>query len=90
MVSGRNLNALITAADPLEAHTISQRLRSLKKIPPELLPLGVVIGCVCPPESYDQCSPELSRFALAAAGFAMVRKLFTDKTLRLKKSEKKH
>ena len=26
------------------AHTISQRLRSLKKIPPELLPLGVVIG----------------------------------------------
>merc|ERR1712000_108027 len=26
------------------AHTISQRLRSLKKIPPELIPLGVVIG----------------------------------------------
>ncbi|EDN07231.1 hypothetical protein I7I51_03500 [Histoplasma capsulatum] len=27
------------------AHTISQRLRTLKKIPPELLPLGAVL-CV--------------------------------------------
>ncbi|RPB13504.1 hypothetical protein P167DRAFT_534864 [Morchella conica CCBAS932] len=26
------------------AHTISQRLRQLKKVPPELIPLGVVIG----------------------------------------------
>ncbi|KAI0999178.1 hypothetical protein K3495_g9017 [Podosphaera aphanis] len=26
------------------AHTISQRLRNLKKIPPELIPLGVVVG----------------------------------------------
>ncbi|KAI9712805.1 MAG: hypothetical protein M1820_001427 [Bogoriella megaspora] len=26
------------------AHTISQRLRTLKKIPPELIPLGVVIA----------------------------------------------
>ncbi|EER29113.1 hypothetical protein D8B26_000386 [Coccidioides posadasii str. Silveira] len=25
------------------AHTISQRLRTLKKIPPELLPLGFVL-----------------------------------------------
>jgi len=53
------------------AHTISQRLRSLKRIPPELLPLGVVIG-----------------FALFAACFAMGKKLFTDKTLRLHKSTK--
>merc|ERR1711963_97590 len=44
------------------AHTISQRLRQLKRIPPELIPLGVV---------------------LAAAGFSIVRKLFTDSTLRL-------
>ncbi|EFQ99255.1 hypothetical protein MGYG_02268 [Nannizzia gypsea CBS 118893] len=30
---------------PVEpAHTISQRLRTLKKIPPELIPLGVVLG----------------------------------------------
>ncbi|KAF2765506.1 hypothetical protein EJ03DRAFT_279897 [Teratosphaeria nubilosa] len=27
----------------LLAHTVSQRLRSLKKIPPELIPLGVVL-----------------------------------------------
>jgi len=26
------------------AHTISQRLRTLKKIPPELIPLGIVVG----------------------------------------------
>ncbi|PVH72371.1 hypothetical protein DL98DRAFT_433325 [Cadophora sp. DSE1049] len=25
-------------------HTISQRLRTLKKIPPELIPLGIVVG----------------------------------------------
>jgi hypothetical protein len=26
------------------AHTISQRLRTLRKIPPELIPLGIVVG----------------------------------------------
>ncbi|RPB05473.1 hypothetical protein L873DRAFT_1663220, partial [Choiromyces venosus 120613-1] len=26
------------------AHTISQRIRMLKKVPPELIPLGIVIG----------------------------------------------
>ncbi|CAF9924356.1 MAG: hypothetical protein GOMPHAMPRED_003603 [Gomphillus americanus] len=30
--------------DEHAAHTVSQRLRSLKKIPPELIPLGVVLG----------------------------------------------
>ncbi|KAH9815330.1 hypothetical protein Tdes44962_MAKER05658 [Teratosphaeria destructans] len=30
-------------AGSLPAHTVSQRLRSLKKIPPELIPLGVVL-----------------------------------------------
>ncbi|KAK3943519.1 hypothetical protein QBC46DRAFT_377305 [Diplogelasinospora grovesii] len=30
------------------AHTVSQRLRRLRKIPPELFPLGVVVGfAVC-------------------------------------------
>ncbi|PGH05205.1 hypothetical protein GX51_03104 [Blastomyces parvus] len=29
--------------EDLSAHTVSQRLRTLKKIPPELLPLGVVL-----------------------------------------------
>ncbi|KAH8699271.1 hypothetical protein BGW36DRAFT_426939 [Talaromyces proteolyticus] len=28
----------------MSAHTISQRIRQLKKIPPELIPLGVVLG----------------------------------------------
>jgi len=27
-----------------QAHTISQRIRRLKKIPPELIPLGIVVG----------------------------------------------
>lgn len=44
-----------SAANVLEAHTISQRIRSLKKIPPELLPLGVVIGCVCTSLTYRLC-----------------------------------
>ncbi|PYI07631.1 hypothetical protein BO78DRAFT_428761 [Aspergillus sclerotiicarbonarius CBS 121057] len=26
------------------AHTISQRLRTLKRVPPELIPLGLVLG----------------------------------------------
>ncbi|TGZ82227.1 hypothetical protein EX30DRAFT_395089 [Ascodesmis nigricans] len=26
------------------AHTISQRLRMIKRVPPELIPLGVVMG----------------------------------------------
>ncbi|KAE8147753.1 hypothetical protein BDV25DRAFT_142446 [Aspergillus avenaceus] len=26
------------------AHTISQRLRSLRRVPPELIPLGIVLG----------------------------------------------
>ncbi|RMZ28151.1 hypothetical protein D0859_07769 [Hortaea werneckii] len=48
------------------AHTISQRLRQLKRIPPELIPLGVVLAA-----------------AVFAAGYSIVRKLFTDSTLRL-------
>ncbi|ETI19623.1 hypothetical protein G647_09457 [Cladophialophora carrionii CBS 160.54] len=58
---------------PCTAHTITQRIRQLKKVPPELLPLGVVIA-----------------FALFAAVFAMGRKLWTDKTLRLQRSAQKH
>ncbi|KAL2872791.1 uncharacterized protein BJX67DRAFT_376580 [Aspergillus lucknowensis] len=36
--------AFATPKEPQSAHTISQRLRTLKKIPPELIPLGVVLG----------------------------------------------
>lgn len=28
----------------MSAHTISQRLRLIKKVPPELIPLGLVLG----------------------------------------------
>ncbi|KAL4952914.1 hypothetical protein BDW69DRAFT_166618 [Aspergillus filifer] len=36
--------AFPTPKEAQSAHTISQRLRQLKKIPPELLPLGLVLG----------------------------------------------
>ncbi|KAL4920150.1 hypothetical protein BDW62DRAFT_199238 [Aspergillus aurantiobrunneus] len=36
--------AFPTPKEGQSAHTISQRLRTLKKIPPELIPLGVVLG----------------------------------------------
>lgn len=36
--------AFPTPKEAQSAHTISQRLRTLKKIPPELLPLGLVLG----------------------------------------------
>jgi len=58
---GKNLHTNIS-----EGHTISQRLRSFKKIPVELLPLGVVLAA-----------------AIFAAGYSMIRKFYTDTTLRL-------
>ncbi|GAB7350238.1 hypothetical protein MBLNU459_g0890t1 [Dothideomycetes sp. NU459] len=51
------------------AHTISQRLRTLKKIPPELIPLGIVLAV-----------------AVGFAGYSLLRKLYTDGTLRLYRS----
>lgn len=57
----------------MTAHTISQRLRQLKKIPPELIPLGVVLAA-----------------AIGAAGYALIHKLYTDKTLRLSRTGKQH
>ncbi|EXJ54161.1 hypothetical protein A1O7_09498 [Cladophialophora yegresii CBS 114405] len=68
-----NSRTLFRSKASTNAHTITQRIRQLKKVPPELLPLGVVIA-----------------FALFAAFFAMGRKLWTDKTLRLQRSSQKH
>ncbi|ODH49200.1 hypothetical protein GX48_04707 [Paracoccidioides brasiliensis] len=51
---------------PRSAHTVSQRLRTLKKIPPELFPLGFVLSV-----------------AIGAATYSLIKKLRTDKTLRL-------
>ncbi|KFA66633.1 hypothetical protein S40285_03039 [Stachybotrys chlorohalonatus IBT 40285] len=47
-------------------HTISQRLRKLKDIPVELVPLAFVVALAC-----------------FAAGYALIRKLMVDKTIRL-------
>ncbi|KAL2825148.1 hypothetical protein BDW59DRAFT_161864 [Aspergillus cavernicola] len=38
------LYAFPTPKEAQSAHTISQRLRTLKRVPPELIPLGVVLG----------------------------------------------
>ncbi|KAF3128004.1 hypothetical protein TWF703_009760 [Orbilia oligospora] len=54
-------------------HTITQRLRRIKDVPVELIPLAVVIGA-----------------AIVAAGYSMVNKLMTDKTLRLSRQAAKH
>ncbi|KAK3706660.1 hypothetical protein LTR37_012669 [Vermiconidia calcicola] len=35
------------------AHTISQRLRKLKRVPPELIPLGVVLGIAIAAAGYS-------------------------------------
>ncbi|KAI4817318.1 hypothetical protein E4T44_10522 [Aureobasidium sp. EXF-8845] len=45
------------------------RLRTLKKIPPELIPIGVVLAV-----------------AITFAAYSLIRKLFTDGTLRLNRS----
>ncbi|RHZ50047.1 hypothetical protein CDV55_102073 [Aspergillus turcosus] len=36
--------AFPTTKEGHRAHTISQRLRTLKRIPPELIPLGIVLS----------------------------------------------
>ncbi|KAB8247721.1 hypothetical protein F9C07_7469 [Aspergillus flavus] len=36
--------AFPTPKEAHSAHTISQRLRTLKRVPPELIPLGIVLG----------------------------------------------
>jgi len=54
------------------AHTISQRLSRLKRVPPELIPLGVVVG-----------------IAVGFAVYSLGRHLVTDKTLKLKRQNRK-
>ncbi|KAK6345441.1 hypothetical protein TWF718_007357 [Orbilia javanica] len=54
-------------------HTITQRLRRIKDVPIELIPLAAVMGV-----------------AIVAAGYSMINKLMTDKTLRLSRQANKH
>ncbi|GAB7350239.1 hypothetical protein MBLNU459_g0890t2 [Dothideomycetes sp. NU459] len=58
------------------AHTISQRLRTLKKIPPELIPLA----------PQHPAHPPTHSVAVGFAGYSLLRKLYTDGTLRLYRS----
>ncbi|KAI7150421.1 hypothetical protein KC344_g170 [Hortaea werneckii] len=51
---------------PAQASSRPRKQNTLKRIPPELIPLGVVLAA-----------------AVFAAGYSIVRKLFTDSTLRL-------
>ncbi|KAL7654072.1 hypothetical protein ACMYSQ_008738 [Aspergillus niger] len=66
--------AFPTPKENQSAHTISQRLRTLKRVPPELIPLVFI----CPPLTQFHRS-----VAVGAAIYSSTRKLMTDKTLRL-------
>lgn len=64
------------------AHTISQRLRTLKKIPPELIPLGRQSST----SETIGCSHNLGivvSIAVSFACYSMGRKLIVDKQMRL-------
>lgn len=76
-----------TSTDGITAHTITQRIRQLKRMPPELIPLFVVILYVSDEVELGQELMMILRFAVGAAVFALGRKLVTDKTLRLTKSK---
>ncbi|PIG86908.1 hypothetical protein AARAC_005669 [Aspergillus arachidicola] len=67
--------AFPTPKEPNSAHTISQRLRTLKRVPPELIPLACAHA--------DAIS---SSVAVGAAIYSSGRKLMTDKTLRLSRN----
>ncbi|KAJ5773021.1 NADH-ubiquinone reductase complex 1 MLRQ subunit [Penicillium paradoxum] len=47
-----------TPKEPQSAHTISQRLRQLKRVPPELLPIGFVLAVAIGAAVYS-CSKKL-------------------------------
>ena len=89
-------------ADLKEAHTISQRIRTLKKIPPELIPLGKPVPSICGaslltwnfPLRHYPCVrfhmlerrfgvDSVQSVAVTAGFYSLIRKLWTDKTLRL-------
>jgi hypothetical protein len=86
------------------AHTVSQRLRQIKKIPVELFPLGKYLQinpCIklTRPLSYRfgvSCEQQVSlqllitpSIAVVAAGYALVHKLLSDPTLRLSRQNRK-
>lgn len=72
-------------------HTISQRLRRLRKIPPELYPLGSSIDTSplsAKVTKAHTCLGVVVGFAVCAAAYSMTRHLMTDKTIRLKRQNR--
>ena len=80
------------------AHTISQRIRSLKKLPAELIPLCTSSRDTDAPSSVPPLLESSKKLmcksvivvgvAVFAAVFSIVRKFYVDKTLRLKRQGK--
>ncbi|THZ85265.1 hypothetical protein D6C84_03436 [Aureobasidium pullulans] len=69
------------------AHTISQRIRTLRKIPPELIPIGTFcLNHFFHSETNNSQVSSLRNVAIGFAGYSLIRKLFTDGTLRLYRS----
>ncbi|KAH8706676.1 hypothetical protein BGZ61DRAFT_450303 [Ilyonectria robusta] len=65
-------------------HTVSQRLRKLKQIPPELYPLGnATRRSIEPFLVLIAFSAVVVAFALGAATYSISRKFLVDKNLRL-------
>ena len=72
------------------AHTISQRLRTLRKIPPELIPLGTVYFCsLARGSNINIVSGIVVGIAVGAAFYSMGRKLVVDKQMRLARQNRK-
>ncbi|CAK7218703.1 hypothetical protein SCUCBS95973_003569 [Sporothrix curviconia] len=75
------------------AHTVTQRLRRLRKIPAELLPLGKVLLSellVYPTALSGQLTfiGIVVGFALFAAGYSSVRHFAVDGTIRMKRQNR--
>lgn len=71
------------------AHTISQRLRRLKKIPPELIPLGgLSLYRATVRLNTEYFAGVVLGVALGAAAYSLGSKLFSDKTLRLHRTNR--
>ncbi|KAK9781058.1 hypothetical protein SCAR479_04879 [Seiridium cardinale] len=71
-------------------HTVSQRLRKLRKIPAELIPLGEH-ACLHGQLQFNQLTMYIGvvvGFAVFAAGYSSTRKFFVDKNLRLQRQNR--
>lgn len=73
-----------SVTNPFTAHTISQRIRQLKKIPPELIPLGkLTMQMIGGTQAHMSSAGVVLGIAIGAAVWSMGHKLYIDKQLRL-------